>query len=507
MGKKRRSKRDRSLKVEKKGFDLSLNPKVRTEILLLGVSFAYIAYFVNLDFFYDWDATYLAIMLRDGLEVAAITPTHFLVPILVGIVATIFEPIISLKIIAGLFMMIFVLSIFRFAYYETKDLKIGSLASLFILLNFGFTFNLTSLEDNIVMYAFLTPFILFLLREEWKLSALFLSLSILVHMQSLVFVPIFIIYALFKSGLHPLMQGPRGALDKIKILAYEKRETIGVTLTYFSVPIISAYFILLLGSARSTGDIIRSFLGYHGNPNWWYFASDRGLYEQFELAYSGMISTFVFRSPEFQDRMPQAPYIGLFFFLLLAYILLRGTAWNHKTLCAVPTFIVLFSHSIFYESWSIERWDFLPFFIVYFVIVGYSTKGIRTKSILKIALSLAVILSAIFTYNCFYTISQFRASPGYQYADELSLLLYDETIALESIHPNSELGLYLRYRGGDRVIFLTNEYVDVDLSKATWVYASAMTYRIVAGTAQEPKDVIWKNPVNEEFNIVRFKIK
>jgi hypothetical protein len=507
MGKKKKSRKDRPAKEKTKDLDISLNQKAKTEIVLLIVSFAYITYFVNLDFFYDWDATHLALTLKDGLNVADISVQHFFVPILTGIAATFFSPFTSIKIVTEISMLVFVISIFRFSYNETNDLKVGSLTSLFILLNFGLTWNLTSLEDNVLMYAFIAPFILFLMKEEWNLSALFLSLALLVHIQSLVFIPMFVIYALIKSNLPSPLKCPKDAFDQMKSLAYEKREKITLTLGYFFVPLVLAYSVLLLTSRLSKGQIIHPFAGYHSNPEWWYFASDRTLYEQFGLAYSGLISTFVYRYPEFQDRMPHAVYLGFFFFILLAYVLFRGFSLNQKTLCAIPTFLVLFVHSIFYESWYIERWDFLLLFFVYFVAVGYSAKNIRTKNVLKIALSLTVILSAIFTYNCFNSMSHFQASPGYLYADELSGLLDDNSIALESVHSNSELGLYLKYKCGDSVIFLDKIDENVDLSKPTWAYASSQTYTIITKKAPEGSQIVWRNPVADAFNIVRFHIK
>jgi hypothetical protein len=344
------------------------------------------------------------------------------------------------------------------------------------------------------------------MKEEWKISALFLSLALLVHIQSLVFLPIFVIYALLKSNLPSPLKRPKDAFDQIKSLVLEKRKGIVITLAYFFVPLILACALLLSAPGVSKGQIIHPFADYHANPQWWYFASDRTLYQQFDLAYSGLISTFIYRYPEFLEKMPSATYLGFFFFVLLAYVLFKGFSLNQNSLSAIPTFFVLFVHSIFYESWFIERWDFLPFFFVYFLAVGYSAKGVRTKNVLKIALSLTVILSAIFTYNCFNSTSHFQASPGYLYADELSGLLDDNSIVLESVRSTSELGLYLRYKCGDKVIFADEIEEKETFSWPTWAYASSNTYKIISQKDPASSQIVWRNPVADAFDIVRFKI-
>jgi len=103
--------------------------------------------------------------------------------------------------------------------------------------------------------------------------------------------------------------------------------------------------------------------------------------------------------------------------------------------------------------------------------------------------------------------SHFQASPGYLYADELSGLLDDNSIALESVRSTSELGLYLKYKCGDSVIFLDKIDENVDLSKPTWAYASSQTYTIITKKAPEGSQIVWRNPVADAFNIVRFHIK
>lgn len=52
--------------------------KIRAEFLLIIFSCLYIAYFVNLHFFYDWDTVNLAIGFKEGISIENFDLRHLL---------------------------------------------------------------------------------------------------------------------------------------------------------------------------------------------------------------------------------------------------------------------------------------------------------------------------------------------------------------------------------------------------------------------------------------------
>jgi len=471
--------------------------------ILFIISAIYICFFVNLHFFYDWDTVALAIKLKNGVDLTEeVGASHFLVPILSGSLAAVFNPLSAFKILTAVLMLVFIMSAFKFTYDETEDTKFALLTALFLLFNFGFTFLLTSLEDNIWMYAFLMPFMIFLFKEKWHLSALFLALAILVHIQAEIFVLIFISYVFLKAELFRIFKNP-GDISNLIDLAKKNRNYIVSTVFLLLIPIFTfSLHALVKGIPFQTLISTLTVSGYHKNPEWWYFASDRDLWEQLQLAYAGLVSVFVCRYPEYPQIMPEATYLGAFFLLLLAYTAARGFQLNSKVLCILPTFVLMCVHSLFYESWNIERWDFLPFFFILFVTITYSKRREHLHELMLVL----VLISAIFTFVSFDKMSGFHANPIYVYADKLSDMLDEDSIALETIRSTSELGLYIKYKCGENVIFL-EEPIEADIFNKKQIYASYITYTRLAKMLPVEMQPVWINEFNRAFSIVQLNLK
>ena len=122
---------------------------------------------------------------------------------------------------------------------------------------------------------------------------------------------------------------------------------------------------------------------------------------------------------------------------------------------ALPTFVILSAHLMVFEPWNIERWDFIPFFIMYFIVVGYSNKTYNIKNNIKAILSILVIFSLIFTVVSFDLLSGFQKGPIYAYSDKLNSLLDNESVVIETtLDPESSFARYLVYKCDDNVIFI-----------------------------------------------------
>ncbi len=483
------------------------NTKKQIEAIVFIISAVYIGFFANLHFFYDWDTVNLAIKLKDGVDMAEVGTIHFLVPILSGSLVPVFDPLSAFKILTAILMLVFVVSTFKFAYNETEDTKLALLIALFILFNFGFTFLLTSLEDNIWMYAFLMPFTIFLFKEKWNLSAFFLGLAILVHIQAEIFVLMFVSYVFLKAKLFHIFKNPRDVSSLIS-LAKKNQKSIISTAFILLIPFF-IFFLYALANDIAFQTLISTLTlsTYHKNPEWWYFASDRNIWEQLQLAYAGLVSVFVCRYPEFPQIMPEATYLGAFFFILLVYtvyIAAKGFQLNSKVLCTLPTLVIMCAHSLFYESWNIERWDFLPFFFILFVTVAYSNSK-RRERLYKLMLVI-VLISVTFTFVSFDRMSGFHANPVYVYSDRLSDMLDEDSIVLETIRSTSELGLYIKYKCGENVIFL-EEPIEAEIFYNKKIYSSYISYNRLAKMLPVEMQPVWINDLNKAFSIVRLNLK
>ncbi len=476
------------------------------ELVLLVVSILYIAFFVNLNYYYDWDTLERSISIKEGGVGSQGDIIHFLVRVIPGLFAPLgLDPLTTYKILTALCFLVLVLGTFRFAYMETNDRWLAILMALFILFNFGFTFLLTIVEDNIWMYAFVILFIIFLFRDRWELAALSLSIGILVHTQVLVYLLMFFGYVLLKLDFINFIKNPNAFLEKNRAQFSQTLRKFAVALIFLSVPLLAAYSWLVFAKGFTIQRLIDGFLAsnFHNDPRFWYFATDRGILEQMQLAYYGFVSTFVCRWPEFLQDMPAAVYFGVIVLILLACELFLGLSPNLKTFCAIPTFLILFVHDLFYEAYSIERWDYLPFFIMFFVVVGYAEKSDTIKDRLRKLFLIIVIVSAIFTFASFNAITSFHASSVNIYADELSRVLDNHSVVLETLRSDSERTLYVVYVNYGKVIFYKPEMDLKDIFAAKDVYASMASFNTLKEIYPLDGEPIWYNKYNNRFSIVK----
>jgi hypothetical protein len=480
---------------------------IKIELILLFVTIIYIMFFINLNYSYDWDTLSRAISIKSGNLEMLFGAYHFIIPALAKFFVTIgFDPLTSFKILTAIFMLVFVLGTYKFAYDETNDYVLALIAALFILFNFGYTFLLTTLEDNIWMYAFIILFVIFLVSDNWELAALSLSLGILVHVQTEVYLIMFFSYVLLRLDLLNQIKNRQITMkspNKQKSLLIHK---FALSIIFLLLPLIAAYSWLAISKGFTLEKLIDAILvsDYKNDPRLWYFASDRSFLEQMQMAYNGYVSTFVSRFPEFLFDMPYAIYLGLLLLIVLIYVAVKSFSPNLKSLCAIPTFLILFVHSLFYESYSIERWDFLPFFFMYFFIVGYTTKDKQTQNYLRTLFSAVLIITATFTLISFHAITGFHAYSVNLYADELQKILDNNSMVIDAtIRPTSENGGYLNYKAYGKIIFADSDTDLKEAFKAKNVYSSYLTYSKLAESAQLDGKIIWTNKFNNKFGIVK----
>ena len=493
---------------------IKIDARIKYLIGLIIISIIYIIYFTNLSFVYDWDTITRAIWLKDGLFARDAYVTHFLISILGGTLVYLgIEPLDSFRIFTALFMFILIIGTYEFAYRESEDEFLAFLLGIFLLFNFGYTFLLTTIEDNIWLEGCLILFIYFLFLERWAISALFLSLSILMHIQGEVFIPMFLLYASQKLNLS-LFSENDGIRKKISI-AFSKSQInkLIVAIIFLLIPLLVACSYLFLKRGWRLNTFIEGFTAsascYHGDSGLWFFASNRTIQEEMKLTYYGYISTFVCKCPEFLESMPRAPFLGLILAILILYLLFRSFSLNLKTLCALPTFLVLMFHVMVYEPWNVERWDFFPFFIMYFIAVGYNTKSEEVKKSIKIALALLVIFSSMFTFAGFNSLCGFQESSLCAYGDELGTLLDNHSMAFETtLDPDSSFGRYLKYKCGDSIIFNDSIRRNINDFFGMKIYTSNSSFKSMSNIFPRirwDKEKIWSNEVDQEYSIIMIK--
>ncbi len=507
-----------------KYIDINLDARKKYLISFIILSAIYITIISNLNFFYDWDTITRALWLRQGIYARDAGVTHFLISIVAGALVPLgIEPLNAFRFLTALFMFMFVIGIHEFARKETNDDFLAFVTGLFILFNFGFTFLLASLEDNIWMYGVLILFIYFLYLEKWAISALFLSLSILMHIQCEVFVPWFLLYVSQKLNFS-IDSENEGVMKRVSIAFsnIQMRKLINA-IGFLLIPIFSAYSYLFLLRGWKLNNFVDNFVAsgpaYHGDAELWFFASNRTINDQLNYVYSGYVSTFVCRFPEYLSDMPHADYFGAFFAALASYLLFRSLSFNLKTLCAVPTFLILFFHVMVFESWSIERWDFMPFFIAYFVVVGYSVKPEGVKKSIKVAFALLVIFSFTFTFSSFNSLCGFQESALCAYGDSLGASLDNRSVAVETTFgPDGVSGRYLSYRCNDSIIFINPEgnitgnssiklgYLNNITSKKVFTSNSSFVLlKKIFSVIKWDEELIWLNNLDSNLSLIQIK--
>jgi hypothetical protein len=131
---------------------------------------------------------------------------------------------------------------------------------------------------------------------------------------------------------------------------------------------------------------------------------------------------------------------------------------------------------------------------------------------------LAVIFSAMFTFSSYNSFCNFGESKWMAYADELPRLIENNSTVLEMIDaPNSWFGYYLKYKCGDRMLFLDkNATLSRDLPTGK-IYSSQASSDILNRTIintplterlqkKITANTIWVNGIGEDYNIVKLMI-
>lgn len=499
--------------------DFKIDSTIKYLAALIIICLIYIIFFINLSFFYDWDTITRALWLKHGIYARDAGVTHFLISILAGILVYVgIDPLNAFGILTSLFMLAFVVGTYMFAKAESKDDIMAFMMSLFILFNLGFTILLTSLEDNIWLDGLLILFVYYLFLEKWAISGLFLSLSILMHIQAEVFIPLLLLYTSYKSNLS-FHCDDEGIMKKLSIsFSKSQMRKLIISLATLSIPLFLAYSYLIFRRGWKLNNFIENFLAsgpaYHGDASLWFFASNRSIQDQMGLVYGGYVSTFI--SPNFICRytdslntIPHAAYFGYFLAILIIYLLIRSFSFNLKTLCALPTFVMLSAHLLVFEPWNIERWDFVPFFIMYFTAVGYNNKTYGTKNNIKLILYILVIFSLIITFVSFDLLSGFQKGPIYAYSDKLVSRLDNESVAIETmLDPESSFGRYLEYKCDDKVIFIQNFGYNFNDLSGKEIYTSNISFKNLSNIFPNiiwDKELIWSNKIDENLSIVKIK--
>jgi hypothetical protein len=502
-------------------------------IILAIISAVYIVFFANLNYFYDWDTFDYAIGLKDNGP--SFSPggsgVHLIVSMLASSLVYLgLEPLTALRVFTALFMLVFVLGAYRLTYDETRDDSLAFLMGLFILFNVGYTFLVTSLEDNVWMYGLLTPFAIFLLRKRWVLSALFLSFAILVHIQAEVFIPMFLVYIILELHLLDFLRGDEGLMEGLReSISAPQMRTFASALSALFAPLFLAYGYLVLVKDWTLKGLFSLFTAsqsfLHGDEGLLYFTSGVSIADQIRLVsfgylstfvfsfseYRGRISTFVYRYPDRVPGLDLAVVCGAIIALLIIYLFVRSFKPTFKTWCAVPTFLVLLFHAMIYESWCVERWDFMPFFVMYFVAVGYGAQADGVKVRLKQVLVGLVVLSLAFTAVGFYAITGFQESSICAYSDELGDLLDDRSVALDMTIPSMHsYGRHLIYNCGDKIIFPAEQATDLsEIFRRNTVYTSYASYQFLQQSNPNVKmeaNTVWSNEIDNSFSIVRLSV-
>lgn len=503
-------------------------------IILTIISVIYIIFFANLNYFYDWDILSFAIGLKDNGP--SFSPgggggVHVLVPMLASTLVYFgLEPLSALRGFTVLFMLAFVLGAYKITCDETRDDSLAFFMGLSILFNFGYTFLLMSLEDNIWMYGLLTPFAIFLLRKRWILSALFLSFSILVHIQAEVFIPMFLGYIVLELHLLDFLRGSEGLTKGLrKLISAPQMRTFASALAALFTPLFSVYGYLVLVKGWTLKGLFTLFTAnqswLHGDEALLYFTSGNSIIDQIHLAYFGYLSTFIFSFPgsrgqistflyRYPDHIPSiylAAFFGEILAFLILYLLIKSFKPNFKTWCAIPTFMVLLFHAMIYESWCVERWDFMPFFLMYFAAIGYGDQDDRIKERLKFVLMALVVLSFAFTTIGFYAITGFQESSLCAYSDELGDLLDNRSVALDMTIPSGHsYGRHLIYNCGDKIVFYGEQATNLsEVFRKGTVYTSYKSYEYLQQSNSNLTigvNTSWSNEIDNDFSIVRLSI-
>jgi hypothetical protein len=482
-----------------------ITPKIYP-LLIFFALLVYYGYFINIDFFFDWDTLATAISMKEGTFdlLRSFTSYHMLVSPLAYLFTLLSSPFIGWKPLVGWKILVSLCAagagtmLYITVYKLTKNYLHAFIAMAFLAGTYGYLFLTLSLEDNIINSLFNMVFIFFLLAQigDIKLNIVkkninilsfltgaSLGLGIATHIHSMLFIPLILTIFYFKRE--------NGLLENIKEI---------LTIVVGSVAVVSPFIIINAYAYHwnSVHDLINFFtIGYHKDPNLYYFANpNRDIWRQLEYVNWGWTSMFFQRYQELLQMAPNFLIYSKFLLSILAVVFggfMLSSIKTKTTQIMLLMLLVMIPHSIFYESWNVERW--VDILLPTAVIMGNSLKIEKNESKaeiytkiedfyaehgVKIAIAIVTILF-ICSIASFNTLSHFQKNPVHKLADEIDGKTEEDAVVVMGIRSTSEFGLYVKYAANRELFFLSDRSpeeilreIDLRLSNNKPVYISTI---------------------------------
>lgn len=468
-------------KNKKKHIPESSSSLKRNIIMLALILLVYYGYFIQINFFLDWDSLATAISMKNGNFnlIHSFSAYHMLVAPLVYFFTLIISPIYGWEPLMGWKILVLLsavgtgIMLYITVYMQTKNQFNALIATMALAGTYGYLFLTLSLEDNIINSFFNMVFIFCILSQigeiNWDLAlfdgkrvipiatGISLGLAIATHIQSALLVLLIptILYYKRKNGIS----------SNIKEIILVATGSIAIIAP---IIIINAY----AGNWSSFTDFINYFsIAYHKDPSLYYFANqDRDIWRQFELVNWGLTSLLFQRYQEIYTISTN--FLTYSKFLIIGFLLVfSGFAMSSfkKVTTQVMLLMLLtkIPHSLFYESWNIERWDgiLLPIYIIIGSSLSsattYENKTLaRVTSIYfkhghKIAIA-SIAMLFIFSITSFASLSHFQENPAFKLGNEIDKNTKNDSLVLIGIRSTSELGLYIKYSTNRDLMFISD---------------------------------------------------
>lgn len=507
--------REKIKKPKKSEFSL-FGTKLYT-LFIFSALFIYYLYFININFFFDWDTLAASIRMKNmdlnvwksfGAYHMLSTPLAY---VSTWLISPIFgwDPLDGYKLIVALCAAGTGTLLYITVYKLTKNHIYASIATAFLAGNYGYLFLTLSLEDNVINSFFNMLFIFIFLAQLGEIELEFLKnkntllslatgislgLAIATHLHSALFVVLVLTIFYFERKKHE--NGKElNSFQKLKRLLQELLQSIMNKNNIKKVLLIAIGSIIIIGPLtslnasvynwNSLNDLTNFFtIDYHKDPKLWYFANEnRDFVNQLKLVNWGLTSLFFQRYQELLSSKPDflntSKYLLFILFVIFTFFTITSIK-NKTTQLMFLMLLIQIPHSIFYESWNIERWDgiLLPMA----VILGNSlfeaklekkltipkkqpkSKSNKKDTDIKTLLynnrtwiaGLLVIILFLVSMNSFNDLSHFKKNPVHRLADELDKKTPEDSLIIVGIRSDSELGLYVKYAADRNLLFFSD---------------------------------------------------
>jgi len=513
-----------------------INPKIMIVIVAFALSLYHLL-FINRNMFIDWDSLAACIDLKNGIPLSRSLGTyHMLTYPLVFLCAHVVAPLVGLDYLLG-FKMAILLSVvgggillYYTVYQLTKNQIYALLSVMFACAAYAHIFLSLSLDDNIINLFFNMLFIFMFLCQLREITVLeklsfftkhsyamplitgvALGLATATHINSGLFALLVLSIFIIKKE-DPL-------IDNAKIVGLI---ALGSVLTILPIVITNAYAY----HWDSINDFIGFFsVGYHSDPNLYYFASGyhRDFGRQIEFVFRGLTSTFF----GYYHVLLETPFSFLaeskILILILAAVV-GGLAFSSRssktTLAMVIMILIGFPHTIFYEPWNIERWQ--PIILPMAVLFGNSLSVVERKKLVSYGgigevftehgaalMSGLILLMFICSILCVNTLFHFQGNPTYEFADGLDANTAENSLVVVGIRMTSESGLYLMYKSERETISLYDTpvdtvaaYINMNFSDGRSVYATSYAlYQLRQSGYNFQYNKVWSNSYCDLYRI------